>query len=151
MGLEQLYYLTQIMAVIALVISVFYLAKEVRLNTDTVRAAHASHFVSWNTEIVDPVVRDREFGQLWVRGQNDFENLDEVDKQRLVLFEWCAIQQWANSFNLHQERLLSDAQWRQVQWIIENIGSRQAVRASWQVFKTSFSDEFQDFMSPYME
>ena len=151
MALEQVYYVTQIVAVVMLVISVFYLAKEVRQNTKTVRAGNASNFVIWNTEMTLPIVRDPELAQLWRRGDKEFEILDDTDKQRLVFFEWNAIQQWHNYFELHRDGLLPESQWQQVKWIMGALCRRQAVRACWKTFKPSFSEEFQDFISPYLE
>ena len=49
-------------------------------------------------------------------------------------------------FGLHEQNLVPDADWYELKWIIQNIGRRQSVRASWSIFKGSYEKPFQKFM-----
>jgi hypothetical protein len=49
-------------------------------------------------------------------------------------------------FGLHQKNLVPDADWHELKWIIQNIGRRQSIRASWNIFKDSYEKPFQEFI-----
>ena len=151
MGIEQVYYLTEIVAVIVLVISVFYLAVQVKQNTDLARVNTAAGWVNWNTDMGTPIATDRVFAECWFAGESDFEDLDAIDQRRLIIFEWRALSAWHNYYRFYQEGYLAEQQWREMCWLFENLGRRQAVRASWKEFKGSFDPGFQRFMEQYLD
>ena len=151
MTLEQYAQIGEIIAAIAVIASLIYVAQQLHQNTDMMRVGNAQHFVDFNISLVSPLVMNRELADLWIKGDSDFENLDPIDQQRIVMFEWQAIAGWHNFFNLRQQRLVSDEQWHEVIWIFENIGRRQAVRQAWQSFKGGYDKPFQEFMAQYLE
>ena len=79
-----------------------------------VNAAHTQ--VQWNNEMISRVVTDREVAELWMKGDSDFDSLDDVDKQRLIQHETGSINMWEYIFSLHQQNLLSDTRWQQLSW-----------------------------------
>ena len=89
--LEQIYYIGQTIAVVALIISLIYVAKEVHQNTTMLRMNNSNEFIRWNTGLAGSIATQREVGETWIKGDSDFDSLDEVDKQRMILFEWQAI------------------------------------------------------------
>ena len=151
MTLEHYAYLGEIVAALAVIASLVYVARELRQNTNQTRIAVAGSQVAITRHMVSPIIQDRKLAELWVKGASEFDSLDEVDQQRLILFEWQAIDAWNNSFQLHRQGLLSDQEWRYQKWVYKNIGKRQAIREAWQVFKESYEEPFQDFMAEYLE
>ena len=151
MTLEQYAQIGEIIAAVAVIASLIYVAQQLHQNTDMMRVGNAQHFVDFNIRLVGPIVANRELADLWIKGGSDFEALDSIDKQRLVMFEWQAIAGWHNFFNLRQKHLMSDEQWHEVVWVFENIGQRQAVRAAWATFKGGYDKSFQEFMAQYLE
>ena len=151
MTLEQYAQIGEIFAAIAVIASLIYVAQQLRQNTDMMRVGNAQHFVDFNISLVNPIVTNRELADVWIKGDSDFDNLDPIDQQRIVMFEWQAIAGWHNFFNLRQQRLVSDEHWREVIWVFENIGRRQAVREAWRTFKGGYDKPFQDFMAQYLE
>lgn len=151
MTLEQYAQMGEIIAAIAVIASLIYVAQQLHQNTEMMSVGNAQHFVDFNISLITPIVSDRELAELWLKGEADFDTLDPVDRQRLVMFEWQAIAGWYNFFNLRRQNLLSDAQWHEVTWVFENIGRRQAVREAWNIFKGGYEKPFQDFMATYLE
>jgi len=119
MTLEQYAQIGEIIAAIAVIASLAYVAQQLHQNTDMMSVGNAQHFVDFNISLISPIVANRELADLWIKGDSDFETLDPIDKQRIVMFEWQAIAGWFNFFNLRQQRLVSDEQWREVIWIFE--------------------------------
>ncbi len=151
MTLEQYAQIGEIIAAIAVIASLIYVAQQLHQNTDMMSVGNAQHFVDFNISLVTPIATDREFAELWLKGDADLVTLDPVDRQRLVMFEWQAIAGWYNFFNLRQQNLVSDSQWREVIWVFEHIGRRQAVREAWNIFNVGYYKPFRDFMAQYLE
>ncbi len=151
MSLEQYAQIGEIIAAIAVIASLIYVAKELHENTNQTRIAVASAQVDITKHMVSPIIADRKLAELWVKGDSEFESLDAVDQQRLIFFEWQALNAWNNSFRLRKKNLLSDQEWRNQLWIWRNIGQRQAVRESWKIFRDSYETSFQEFMSEYLD
>jgi hypothetical protein len=151
MTLEQWAYVGEIIAAIAVIASLIYVAKELHQNTNVMRVNNADNFVNFNVALCNPVATDRVFAELWIKGWSDFESLDAVDRQRLIIFEWQAISAWHNWFNLRQQALVSDAQWAELTGIFGNLGKRQSIRESWKSFKDIYDTPFQRFIAQYLE
>lgn len=110
MTLEQYAQIGEIIAAIAVIASLIYVAQQLHQNTDMMSVGNAQHMVDFNTNLVGPIVANRELAELWAKGESELDILDPVDRQRIVLFEWQAIGGWYNFFNLRQQDLVSDEQ-----------------------------------------
>ena len=151
MTLEQFAQIGEIIAAMAVIASLIYVARELHQNTNQTRITVANTQVDITKHMVSPVIADRELAELWVKGDSEFDSLDAVDKQRLIFFEWQALNAWHNSFRLREKNLLSDQEWQNILWVCRNIGQRQAIRESWKIFRESYETSFQDLMSEYLD
>ncbi len=151
MTLEQLAYLGEVIAAIAVIASLVYVARELRQNTNAMRVNNADNFVDFNFRLNTPIATDREFAEVWVKGWSDFASLDAVDQQRVVIYDFQAIAGWHNYFNLRQQALISDAQWTELTGTFESFGQRQAAREAWRTFKDIYQEPFQGFMAQFFE
>lgn len=146
MELEQVAYLGEILAAFGVVVSLIYVARQLGQNTAMMRVAASSERVEREYEIIAPIVQSRETAEIWMRGETEFSDLEPADQVRLIFFERRALTLWHHVFQLRQKDLLPDADWHEHQWIIQNIGRRQAVRESWRTFRGGFEPAFQEFM-----
>ena len=151
MTLEQYANLGEIIAALAVVASLAYVARQLGQNTAMMRVNAASEWVERDYEIAAPFIESRELAEIWMKAGVEFESLDAVDKQRILFFERRAIILWHHLFQLRNQNLLPDAVWREHTWVIQNIGRRQAIRESWQVFKDAYETSFQDFIDEQFE
>jgi hypothetical protein len=54
-------------------------------------------------------------------------------------------------FAMRSQSLLSDGDWKELNWLIRNLGARrQSVLAAWMMFKGSFEEPFQRFMDDHL-
>lgn len=150
MTLEQYAQIGEIIAAIAVIASLIYVARELHQNTSQTRFTVAENQIAISKHMVKPVVEDRAFAELWAKGDSEFDALDPIDQQRLILFEWQAINAWSNAFEYRQQNLLSDAEWHHQLWIYKNMGRRESVRAAWSNFKSSYEKPFQDHMDGFL-
>ena len=131
---------------IGVVVTLIYLATQIRQNTNALRMNAASERLERDYDIVLPVIESREFAQLWLKGGDKLSDLDEVDKQRLFLFERRALSLWNHIYHLRTQGLLPDSSWQEQIWIMQNIGQRQAIREAWQTYRGSYETPFQQFL-----
>ena len=151
MSLEHLANLADIIGLGLVIASLIYVGKQLRQNTDTMRLNAAGSYVNLQERLCGEVANSRELAEFWQKGAAQFAELDEVDRQRLLLFEWRAITGWNQLFHLRQEGLMPESQWNELVWAIKSFGARQSARESWRVFKGAFGKDFQDFVAEYLE
>ena len=146
MSLEKFASLAEIIGLLLVFASLIYVARQLNQTSMMMRVSASGERLQRDTDIVNSIVHSREIAEYWIKGATEFENLDEVNKQRLIFFERRAILHWHNMFGLREQGLVPDSDWLEMKWIIQNIGRRQSIRESWKVFKGSFQKPFQDFM-----
>ena len=151
MTLEQFNYLAQIIGVILVVVSLIYLAQQLRQNTEMARVAAGSQQVQRDFDITESFIANRELAEVWVKGGSDFGALDTVDQERMVFFERRAIIWWHHTFQLHRRGLFTESEWKAQIGIIRAVGNRSSVRAAWGRFREGFDKPFQDFVDEQFE
>ena len=62
------------------------------------------------------------------------------------MYEWRAIEAWHHLFEMHQQKILPEAHWDKLAWIVANLGKREAIQASWASFRNAYDHEFQKFI-----
>jgi hypothetical protein len=150
MTLEQLSYLSQIVGVGLVVASLIYVGRQLKQSTETMRQAAAGFYLNLQDRLCGEVANSRELAERWLKGASEFDSLDDVDKQRVILFEQRAITGWNQLFLLRQDGLVPDSQWKELIWSVKYFGSRQSARVSWSISKDSFGKPFQAFVAEHM-
>lgn len=146
MTLEQLAYLGEVLGAAGVIASLIYVARQLAQNTAAIQLTAASERVQRDYEIAAPLIEDREFAAVWARGESEFAELEPVDQLRLLWFERRAIVLWYHLYHLRQKGMLPDADWHEHTWIIRTVGRRQAVRATWQMFRDAYEPSFRGFV-----
>jgi len=144
--LEQLAALGEVVASVGVILSLIYVARQLRQNTAMMRASASAERVERDAELSFRLVDHPEFAEVWVRAHSDLESLGDVDRTRLIFFSRTAIVHWHNMFRLRERGLLPDGDWEELKWLIRFVGLRQDTRAAWHMFGESLEDSFQAFM-----
>ena len=138
MNLAQWASLGDIAAAMAVIVSLVYVARQLKQNTNAMIVNNADNFVDMNARMIVPVAADRAFSELWVKAASDFESLDAIDRQRMIIWEFQAITAFSNWFNLREQGLISDIQWSELESTFTAFGQRQSMRETWKIFKKRF-------------
>ena len=80
MNWEAISAIGQIVGAIAVVVSLLYLAREIRTNASAARPASVSAFNRW----LGQLAQNPHLAELWNRGIQDFESLEAGDRQRFI-------------------------------------------------------------------
>lgn len=135
-----------IVGLVLVVASLAYVAKQLGQNTSMMRVSAAAERLERDYDLVLPILESREFAEVWMKGDRDFDALDDTNQQRLLFFERRALTLWHHMYQLRMQNLLPDANWYEQKWVIQNIGRRRAVREAWRVFGGGFEPSFQEFV-----
>jgi len=146
MTLEQVAYFGEIIAALSVIASLVYVARRVGQNTAMMRVNAASDRLQREYDIASPMIESREIAEIWIKAASDFDSLDDVDQERMMVYERRAIALWHHIFVLRQQGLYADAEWHEAIWMIQNFGRRQANREAWRIVKDAFEKPFQEFV-----
>jgi hypothetical protein len=136
----------EIAGVVVVVASLIYVGKQLGQNTAMMRISAASEQLERDHELVLPLIESHELAEIWLKGDHQFDELDDADKHRLLFFERRAITLWHHHYQQRMQELLPDSNWHNQSWIIQNIGRRQAIREAWRLFKDGYETPFQEYV-----
>ena len=146
MSFEIISLIIEILSAIAVVVTLIYVARQLRQNTQIMQTSASSERVQRDFEIASIMIENKDFAKIWLQSHEDFDKLDEVDKNRIIFFERRAIIHWDNMYQTRMKGLLPDPNWNELKWLIQKIGMNQGLRQSWNIFKNSFEKGFQIFI-----
>ena len=131
MSISDLGAIGEFVASIAVLITLGYLAYQIRQNTRGMQMGQSQEFIRWNTELVEPLVAQRDLTELWEQGHDNLSNLDSTDQLRITLFEWRAISAWHHYYHMRKLGLVPDHLWVQLTGLFTRIGQREAMQQAW--------------------
>ena len=128
---------------IAVVVSLVYLASQIRMNTKTVRASNLGVAMAasseWSRMILDPAA-----ASLYVRGMEDFVGLSTEDQLRFNGLMSHLFGVNLNTRHLRQQGLFDaeteENQAKTIAYILESPGARQWWTANRHWWRTEFGD-----------
>ncbi len=142
MSLGDLANLGQIIGAIAVVISLFYVAYQIRQNTNAVRSATAQsvheHFAKW----YHLLAADGDLSQIVANGLHDYSSLSEQEKARFIATFMAFLSYSQNAFLKWREGLLASPLWMGWELLIVNLICAPGGRTFWKERSYLFGEEF---------
>ena len=146
MSLGDLANLGQVIGAIAVVVSLFYVAHQIRQNTNAVRSATAQtvheHFAKW----YHLVAADDELAQIVAKGLRDYGSLSEKERVRFVATFMAFLSYTQNAFLKWREGLLASPLWMGWELVIMNLVCAPGGKAFWKERGYMFGGEFRRYV-----
>ena len=146
MTLEQYAFVAEIIGTAAVVISLVYLALQVRHGTIQGQAEARYAFVQATSDINMTIAQDKQLASVWRRG---LANPDELDPDETMQL-WMLIGQYCNAWlvmhQLHTQGQLGKDQWHVVNNDIAAILCSAGGRAFWKIARGAFDPKFTVFV-----
>ena len=111
MTLEALGNIGEFLGGIGVVVTLAYLAVQIRKNTQSVRSAALDSISTSISEFMDKVAQDPALTKLWFDGLSGTIELSETDNRRFNLLLISLIRRWENAFHQSQAGVLESASW----------------------------------------
>jgi hypothetical protein len=146
MNLNDFANLGQIVGAVAVVISLFYVANQIRQNTNAVRSATAQtvheHFAKW----YHLVAADAELAQIVSKGLRDYASLSEQERTRFIATFMAFLSYSQNAFLKWRENLLASPLWMGWELVIMNLVCAPGGKTFWKDRGYMFGDEFRQYV-----
>ena len=146
MSLEEYAYLAEILGTITVVISLIYLAVQVRQGNAQGLAGARYAFVQATSDINMTIAQDKELASVWRRGLEQPADLDDDETMQL----WMLLGQYCNAWmvmqQLHVDGQLAKNQWYVVRTDIAAILCSQGGRAFWRIGSDAFDPAFKQLV-----
>jgi hypothetical protein len=146
MNLNDLANLGQIIGAVAVVISLFYVASQIRQNTNAVRSATAQsvheHFANWYHLIAG----DAELSRIAVNGLRDYQSLSENERTRFIAAFTSFLSYSQNAFLKWRQGLLAPSLWLGWEQIMMNFFGAPGGKDFWTERGYMFGDEFRRYI-----
>jgi hypothetical protein len=146
MTLSQLADVGQIIGAISIVVSLFYVAYQIRQNTNAVQSATSQavhdNYASWYQALAG----DPELSSVAVKGLKDYGSLSELEKARFIALFMAFLSYSQNAFLKWREGLLPQALWLGWELVIMNLVSAPGGQAFWQERGYLFGAAFRKYV-----
>ena len=148
MNLQDLGSLGEFISGVAVVVSLVYLAVQIRQNSRESRAATYQGLSSLFVSTINNVASNPELARVYNAGLRNFDELkEEAERTQFSLSVHAAFVSFENAFYLHRYGTLEEelwAKWRsQVQWYAKRAG----VVTWWELSQRFFSEAFRQYVN----
>ena len=136
----------ELIGAVAVVISVLYLAWQVRSQVQEARLA-AIHEVSEGfREGIAATFMDRQLAELFVKAKHDAESLSEADRLQFVAFVQRNYRVWEDAFYQHRKGRLDEPHWHSMERQYSSLLSWPGVRWVWKIRREFYTAEFREYV-----
>jgi hypothetical protein len=131
---------------IAVVVSLIYLASQIRQNSKLLRASAASTTAQLHVAQNQIVIQDAESSRLFYQGIDDPASLSHEDYMRFQSMVGIQVQAMHQSYEFHQKGIDSEASWcwtdSGMRWFVTNLGFRKW----WRERRGGYMPDFRNYV-----
>jgi hypothetical protein len=146
MNLTDLANIGQVIGALAVVVSLIYVALQIRQNTNAVRSATAQtvheHFANWYHLLAS----DPELSQIAANGLRDYSSLSEAERVRFIATFMSFLSYSQNAFLKWRDKLLAPQLWLGWEFVIMNLVCAPGGQALWKERAYMFGEEFRRYV-----
>lgn len=146
MNLNDLANIGQVIGALAVVVSLIYVALQIRQNTNAVRSATAQtvheHFANWYHLLAS----DPALSQIAANGLRDYQSLTEAERVRFIAVFMSFLSYSQNAFLKWREKLLDSQLWLGWEFVIMNLVCAPGGKALWKERGYMFGEEFRRYV-----
>jgi len=146
MTLEELNYLAEIIGGAAVVISLIYVAMQVRQNTQAVRLSTVHNvteeFRDWNKDIAG----NEGLAAIFLKGMQFPSEVEGIEKLRYNCFLYSIFSAYENAYVQQKAGALDLDEWNGIKQSITDFGKLPGMQSYWNERKHWYGENFRQFM-----
>lgn len=151
MTLQDLGNIGEFLGAAGVVISLIYLATQIRQNTRSVREAVIDSVSEGFIESLRIVSLNSEFAELLDAGNRNYTNLSDAQRRRYRYHYLANSLQFENLFRKYREGHLPDSQWESIVRVLRNTIVEPGMRQAWEHVRLLLGSEFQELVDEMVE
>lgn len=146
MNLEALGNLGEFIGSIAVLVSLVYLAIQIRKSTETERTSTYQSIVSDFGQMNQSLAGDPELIALYIRGLEDFDALDATARARISQVFYMTFRYFENMYYQHEKGYLEDEVWLGWKRLMLNYFANPGFQTWWTMRRDVFGEPFTRFL-----
>ncbi len=139
MTLEQTYYITEILVGIGFIVSIGFLALQMRQNSYILRKQMADQRTQRTNWMAETIVTDPDFRDFERRINKDYDTFNPDEKYRADILGLRIVQSILNELGAYFDGQISDDEWLNLQWNMRHAPKRPNVQAAYSWVKDGYS------------
>jgi hypothetical protein len=147
MSLEQASALAQIISAVAVFASLVFVGLQVGQNTKAVRAAASQAHSSMYHSLTDDLVSNKDFAEVWRKGLDSLDTLDEDDLVRFFSFASASFRFFEASRVQWIRGQLDEEHWHTIEQHAVALAARPGITTFWQLRGHWHCQEFRDWFA----
>ena len=151
MNWEAISAVAEIVASVGVIISLFYLAVQIREQTIESRLAIGNELANQVNFIYSTLSSNHDLASLYLRGLHSFEALDIPERVQFSAHLNRTLRVVEAMFNQYRWKRVDDSLWHGVDAALKDFFTYPGTKTWWNLRKHWFSEEFQLYVLPYMK
>ncbi|MDJ0790248.1 MAG: hypothetical protein QNK05_25935 [Myxococcota bacterium] len=135
----------EIVGAAAVVVSLVYLASQIRTQNREARAASVHQVMHEYAEAISRL-HDPEMAEIWVRAHEDFDSLSPPQRLRFIIYLMVAVRSFEDAYFQWREGRLEDDVWRALLAPLRDVKSTEAFGRFWELRRHQVRPEFADYL-----
>ena len=145
MTLEQTYYITEILVGIGFIVSIVFLAVQMRQNSYLLRKTMADGRRQRTNFLAETIVTDADFRDFERRINKDYDTFNPDEKYRADILGVRIVQSILDELGAYFHGQISDDEWLNLQWNMRHAPKRPHVQAAYSWVKDGYSKQVQEY------
>ena len=151
MNWEALGAIGEIVGAAGVVVTLGYLAIQIRQNTQSVRAAAFQEAIRDAAQSTDQLGRDPELTRIWFAGQRDFEALTGEERQRFAVYSTSVFRRYENIIYQAHHSALDPESWEGIRQQLRYALSQPGTVAWWKRGQNLFNRQLREFVEQELQ
>ena len=149
MTLNELGSLGEFMSGLAVVVTLVYLAIQIRHNTRAVRSSMHQDMIESTLRIAESVSDNENVGRIVLKADEDYENLTTEERIRFEAYAERVFSNFESVFYSYRNSMIEQDLWESWKASYLSDLSREAIRRYWQDERPQHLRDFMDFVDQY--
>jgi len=145
MTLEQAYFITEIVVGIGFIISIVFLAVQMRQNSYLLRKSMTEQRSQRTNWMAETISTDADFRDFERRIDTEYSTFNADEKFRANMLGVRALNSLLNELLAHFDGQISADEWINLKWNLEHAAKRPNVQTAYLWLKDGYSKKVQDF------
>ena len=141
-SLSEIAQFAEVIAAIAVVISLVYVGRELRSNSAAVRAASVEGMAGASADLLSTIASDSALSEIWRTGVQDATHLTEAEAYRFGVLVRQSLLTLQNAYFQNELEVLEPRVWGAYHRIICELWGNNGLRASWPVHRRVLDEGF---------
>ncbi len=146
MTLEDLGNIGEFVGAVGVIVSLVYLAVQIRQNTHSVRTSTFHEAIRDMADAIDQLGRDAELTRIWYAGLRDLESLSEGEQQRFATYTTSVMRRYENILYQTQHGTLDAEAWVGIREHLKYVFSQPGTLVWWNKGKNLFNPALCEFI-----